>query len=149
MKTLMIISVLFISFAFHLAGQTYNKALADSLGADEFGMKQYVLVILKTGNYKPGGKEETDSLFQGHMDNINHLVKEGKMIVAGPLEKNDQHYRGIFILNVNTIDKAKKLLSTDPTIASNVFEAETYIWFGSAALPTYLKTHSLIEKQKH
>jgi hypothetical protein len=35
-----------------MPGQTpvsdYNKALADSLGADEYGMKWYVMVMLKS-----------------------------------------------------------------------------------------------------
>lgn len=30
----------------------YNKALADSSGADDYGMKMYVLVILKSGTNK-------------------------------------------------------------------------------------------------
>ena len=31
------------------SNQKYNKQLADSLDADEYGMKMYVLVILKSG----------------------------------------------------------------------------------------------------
>jgi len=44
---------LFCVIAFGVKAQgTYNKALADSLGADEYGMKMYTLVILKTGENK-------------------------------------------------------------------------------------------------
>lgn len=32
------------------AQATFDKALADSLGADQYGMKMYFLVILKTGS---------------------------------------------------------------------------------------------------
>ena len=55
----------------------YNKALADSLGADEYGMKMYVLVILKTGTVNIADKAITDSLFAGHMKNIQRLASEG------------------------------------------------------------------------
>jgi uncharacterized protein YciI len=116
----------------------YNKALADSLGADEYGMKMYVLVILKSGANKTQEKAKLDSLFSGHMQNIRRLAKEGKLVVAGPLEKNTKEYRGIFILNVKTIEEANVLLQTDPAVSAKIFDAELYSWYGSAALPMYL-----------
>jgi uncharacterized protein YciI len=116
----------------------YDKALADSLGADEYGMKKYVLVMLKTGPVTISDKNTTDSLFRGHMDNINQLVKTGKLVVAGPLQKNEKTYRGIFILNVKTLEEAKLLLAKDPAITSGMLDTEMFVWYGSAALPMYL-----------
>ena len=124
----------------------YDKRLADSLGSDEYGMKSYVFVILKTGSYQPSDKQLMDSLFRGHMDNINRLADMNKLVVAGPMEKNDKNYRGIFILNVKTTEEAKELLDTDPTIKNHIFEVELYGWYGSAALPLYLKSHERIAK---
>ena len=46
----------------------YDSTLAKSLGGDDYGMKMYVLVMLKTGPAK-FEKKNTDSLFQGHMAN--------------------------------------------------------------------------------
>src|SRR5215203_1618583 len=74
----------------------YDGKLADSLGGDDYGMKMYVLVILKTGP-ATFDKKKTDSLFIGHMSNIGRLARAGKLVVAGPLKKNDRTYRGIFI----------------------------------------------------
>lgn len=116
----------------------YDKALADSLGADDYGMKMYVLVILKSGSNKTTDKKITDSLFSGHMQNINRLVRDGKLVIAGPFGKNEKEYRGIFILNVKTSAEATALLDTDPAIKSKLLDAETYEWYGSAALPAYL-----------
>lgn len=127
----------------------YDKKLADSLGADEYGMKSYVLVILKTGSNDTKDKVQIDSLFKGHMTNIGRLAEEGKLIIAGPLFKNDKAYRGIFVLNVKTIEEASQLLITDPAIKEKLLDAELYTWYGSAALPVYLDTHKKIEKQKH
>ncbi len=127
----------------------YDKALAESLGGDDYGMKPYVLVILKTGSNTTADKETTNRLFRGHMDNIGRLVSEGKLIVAGPLQKNDQNYRGIFILNVKTTEEARLLLETDPAVKEKLLEAEVYGWYGSAALPEYLKAHEKIERKKH
>jgi uncharacterized protein YciI len=126
----------------------YDKLLADSLGGDDYGMKTYILVILKTGPNKIEDKKVLDSLFKGHMENIGRLAAIGKLIVAGPLVKNEKTYRGIFILNVKTIEEANVLLETDPTIKEKVLEAEVFKWYGSAALPTYLPNHEKVEKKK-
>lgn len=128
----------------------YDKALADSLGADEYGMKSYVLVILKTG---PEDKNITDkpmrdSLFQGHFSNMNKMAKEGQLIVAGPIGKNDKTYRGIFILNVKTVEEAQALAQTDPSIRAGIFAIECYPWYGSAVLPMYLNYTDNVEKIK-
>jgi uncharacterized protein YciI len=117
----------------------YEKALADSLGGDEYGMKSYFFVILKTGANKTTDKKLISESFRGHMDNINRLIKERKLIVAGPLEKNENSYRGIFILDkIKTIEEAKELLQTDPAIKNGLLAYEIFTWYGSAALPEYL-----------
>ena len=126
----------------------YDKKLADSLGGDDYGMKPYVLVLLKTGSNKTSDKVIIDSLFKGHMANINHLVDAGLLTVAGPLQKNEKSYRGIFILNVKTLEEANKLLVTDPAVKEKLLDPELYVWYGSAALPLYLKSHELVEKKK-
>src|SRR5688572_27543217 len=89
-------------------GTGYDAALAKELGGDEMGMKQYVLVILKTGPNDTSikGKERED-LFAGHMANIGRLADEKKLAVAGPFGKNDKTYRGLFILNVDTVEEAQ------------------------------------------
>ncbi|WP_346317844.1 YciI family protein [Chitinophaga sp. YIM B06452] len=127
---------------------TFNKALADSLGADQYGMKMYQLVILKTGSNTTTDKEKVNELFKGHMTNIGKLVKDGKLVVAGPLGKNDKQYRGIFILSVKTKEEAAALLETDPAIKEKLLDAEIYPWYGSAALPKYLEYHSQVEQAK-
>ena len=143
--------LLFISFCLSASSQTenpkYDKVLADSLGGDDYGMKTYILAILKTGPNKIEDKKTLDSLFKGHMDNIGRLAANGKLIVAGPLGKNEKTYRGIFVLNVKSIEEASVLLETDPTIKNKVLDAELFKWYGSAALPTYLPNHEKIEKK--
>lgn len=130
-----------------LYAQKYDAKLAGQLGADERGMKNYILAILKTGKYVPETKAERDSLFGGHFRNIEKLSNEGKLVVAGPFGKNKLQYRGLFILNVSTIEEANQLLLTDPTVKSGIFEVEVLSWYGSAALPVYLETHKRIEKK--
>lgn len=126
----------------------YNEKLAQSLNADERGMKKYVFCLLKTGSNTTTTKEETQKLFEGHMDNIGRLAKEGKLVVAGPFMKNDRNYRGIYIFNTSTIEEAKEFVATDPAVQSNLLEAELTLWYGSAALQETLKIHEKIDKTK-
>jgi len=124
----------------------YDADLARELGADDYGMKNYIFVILKTGDAEiddPAAKKE---MFKGHFANISKLAEQGKLIVAGPFGENDKAYRGIFILDVESKEEAKKLLNNDPTIANGIFDVELTPWYGSAALPTYLENHKKIEK---
>ncbi|MBB6612177.1 hypothetical protein H7F15_14095 [Pontibacter sp. Tf4] len=145
--TLAILCCLSFAASAQTQNPTYNKALADSLGADNYGMKQYVLVILKTGSNTTTDKEKLNQYFRGHMENIGRLAKEGKLVVAGPFGKNDKNYRGIFILDAKTIEEAQKLVETDPAVQAKIFDVELYPWYGSAALPVYLDTHSKISKE--
>jgi len=147
MNKLLIISLLLISpFIGFTQNPEYNKSLADSLGADDYGMKSYSLVMLKTGGSQIEDKAKVDSLFRGHLDNIGRLAEEGKIIVAGPLGKNEKNYRGIFIFDEPDKTKVAELLQTDPAIKAGLLAYDIYDWYGSAALPVYLETHSKIEK---
>lgn len=146
----MILSALMF-FNISVNSQTYNvdydSTLAKSLNADEFGMKKYVLVLLKKGTNTSIEKSVKDSLLNGHMKNINRLAENGSLVVSGPMGKNDS-YVGIFILNVQTYDEARKLLETDPTIKEKYFDADLFLWYGSAALQETLKIHKRIERIK-
>lgn len=145
-----VISFILLLTALQLFAQkqnpNYDAELAKSFGADDYGMKNYVLVILKTGSAVIDNKEKRDSLFAGHMANINRLVDEKKLIVAGPFGKNELKYRGLFIFDVTSIDEARKLVSSDPTVVAGIFDFELIPWYGSAALKEYLKTAEIISK---
>ncbi len=147
-----ILCFLFVAICLFVKAQkenpSYNKALADSLGADDYGMKKYVFIILKTGSNKATDKHFVDSMFDGHMKNIGRLAELGKLVVAGPmLAKNDKEYRGIFVLNTSSLDEAKQLLQSDPAIHSNLLEPEMYSWYCSAALPMFLPFHDKLKKK--
>lgn len=126
----------------------YDSTLAKKLDADDYGMKSYIFVILKTGSNATTDKAFIDSCFSGHMANIMRLVNEGKLVVAGPMGKNDNAYRGIFILNVKTIEEAQQIVQTDPAINSKLLDVDLYNWYGSAALSEYLESALKIGKYK-
>lgn len=127
----------------------FNKELAEKLGGDKYGMKSYFLVILKTGTNATTDKDFINESFKGHMVNINRLVENGKLIIAGPLGKNEHNYRGIFVLNnIKTIEEAKQLLQTDLAIKNGLLDFDIFTWYGSAAIPEYLPISDKIWKLK-
>lgn len=128
----------------------YDGSLANKLGADDYGMKSYIFVLLKTGQNKTTDKQLINESFKGHMENIDRLVKNGQLIVAGPFGKNDSNLRGLFILNnIATIEQAKAILQTDPAIENGLLEPLYYSWYGSAALAEYLPFSEKIWKKAH
>lgn len=127
----------------------YDAELAKKLGADERGMRSYVMCVLKTGP-KDGeikGKDRTD-IFNGHFANINRLADEGKLAVAGPFGKNAKAYRGLYIFNVATIEDAEKLVVLDPAVKAGVFTYELTPWYGTAALMATPELHKKLERPK-
>jgi len=143
--------LLFLAVSFFASAQDpnheYDSALAKQLGADDYGMKSYVLVILKTGPADIQDRELRDSLFLGHFANMRRLAEEKKLVVSGPLAANERDYRGIFIFDVGTTEEAEQLLKGDPTVVAGIFDTELYPWYGSAALPVYMETARKISKR--
>lgn len=146
-RLLPIALVLLATTAMGQDNPAYDKALADSMKGDQYGMKMYVLVMLKTGSATLP-KPASDSLFKTHFSNMEQMVADKKLVVAGPMAKNDKNYRGIFILDVKTIDEAKALLLNDGAVKGKLLDAEYFQWYGSAALRTYLPNHDKIQKSK-
>lgn len=124
----------------------FDQELADSFGADEYGMKSYSFVILKSGSVKVEDAEQKQALMRGHLANISRLADEGKLVVAGPFGKNDLNYRGLFILTTPSTEEARAMLETDPAIAAGVFDVEIIPWYGAAALGAYLEVQKKITR---
>lgn len=131
-----------------ISNENYDAELAIRVGADDYGMKSYVFVILKSGENKSTDKELRNKSFRGHLDNIRRLVDEDKLVIAGPFGNNDKDFRGLFILNVTTVKAAEALMATDPAISAGYLKAEMYEWYGSAAISEYLEASDKVWKTK-
>jgi uncharacterized protein YciI len=111
----------------------FDAALAERLGADENGMKKYVLAYLKSGPNRTQNSIESANIQRGHLENITRMVNEGTLVVAGPF-LDDGDIRGIYIFNVETVEEARVLTATDPAIQAGRLEMELHPWYGPAAL---------------
>lgn len=124
-----------------------DAELAGRLGADDYGMRHYVLVVLKTGpNRMPPGAER-DEMFRGHFANMKRLADEGKLALAGPFDGVDG-WRGLFVFAVSEIDEARQLAATDPVLAKGEMVAEFHKYYGPAALMLVRETHDRLAKKR-
>lgn len=124
----------------------YDAALAKSLGADERGMRPYVLVILKTGPNKVTDKEARSKMFQGHFANMERMAGEGKLVLAGPLDGVEGR-RGIFVFATPDIEQAKSYVATDPVIVNGEMVADYHKFYGSAGMMMLNEIHNKIQKK--
>jgi uncharacterized protein YciI len=128
------------------ASPAFDAALAETLGADEYGMRQYVLVILKTGPTPVPAGAARDEMFRGHFANMRRLAAEGKLALAGPLDGVDG-WRGLFILAVDDLAEAAALVATDPVVIHGEMIAEYHKYYGSAALMLVNETHEKVARK--
>ncbi|MBS1518984.1 MAG: hypothetical protein JSS91_12930 [Bacteroidetes bacterium] len=124
----------------------YDSVYASKLGADEYGMKQYVLAFLKSGKVRSESQEKAQELQMEHLRNITKMAEDGVLVLAGPF-MDDGEIRGIYIFDVKTIEEAQRLTETDPAIRAGVLEMELHPWYGSAALIELNKLHLKVQKK--
>ncbi len=123
----------------------YDAALAEACGADEYGMRQYVMAFLKRGPNRDRDSLAAANLQRAHLDNIGKLAEAGKLSLAGPF-LDDGELRGIYIFNVTTLEEAKALTETDPAIQAGSLVLELHPWYGSAALMKVNELHIKVAK---
>lgn len=124
----------------------FDKHLADSLGADEIGMKKYVMAFLKKGPNRNQDSATAAQLQAAHMKNIGRMADLGKLILAGPFMDNGE-VRGIYVFNVATVEEARELTASDPAIQAGRLVMELHPWYGSAALLLVNGLHNKVAKK--
>jgi len=127
------------------AAAQYDAELARSLGADERGMKSYVLVILKTGPIRVPEGEARSVMFKGHFANIERLARDKKLVFAGPLDGVDG-WRGMYVFNTGDIEIAKTWVALDPVITNGEMVGEYHKLYGSAGLMMVTDIHNRVKK---
>ena len=123
----------------------FDEVLAMKLGADEYGMAQYVMAFLKAGPNRSQDSTTRMELQAAHLANISRMADAGQLVLAGPfLDGGD--IKGIYIFAVESVEEAKELTSTDPAIQAGSLIMEMHPWYGSAALKQLTGIHNRIQK---
>jgi len=126
----------------------YDSAAASKYGADEYGMKKFVIAFLYKGPNRDIDSLEAAKLQNGHMENINRLAENRKLVLAGAFV-GDGDLRGIYVFDVGSIAEAQALTGSDPAIQAGSLRMDLKKWYGSAALMAINDIHSTLSKSNY
>ena len=128
--------------------EKFDSLRAAKLGADDYGMKPYVMALLYAGPNRETDSTKAAELQRAHLDNINRLAEEGTLVLAGPFygNENNPDLKGIYLFDVSSIEEAEALTKTDPAIQSGSLRMEMLHWYGTAALMEVNEIHGEIAK---
>ena len=129
------------------APPSYNAELAKELGADSYGMRQYVFAYLRKGPNRDLVPEAAAALQKAHLANITRLAKAGKLVLAGPF-MDDTDIRGIYVFAVESLEEAEQIANSDPAIQAGSLSLELHPWYGSAALMKVNELHVSLAKEE-
>ncbi len=124
----------------------FDSLMAVRLGADERGMKPYVMAFLKRGPNRGQDSITAANLQKAHLQNITRMAREGKLVMAGPF-MDDGELRGIYVFNVATLEEARALTETDPAVQAGRLVMELHPWYGPAALPLLTPLYRRLERK--
>ncbi|QSE98250.1 YciI family protein [Fulvivirga lutea] len=98
----------------------------DKEGNPPMEIVKYYFVELITNPDKPElPKAQVDSIQRAHMANISKMITDKKLVLAGPFENGG----GIFILKVESMEEAEKLVAQDPAISAGRLTTEIRPWY--------------------
>jgi uncharacterized protein YciI len=86
----------------------------------------YYFGILRRGpKWTAESTPAIQQLQQAHMDNIGKMARSGKLVLAGPFGGAGD-MAGIFVFKVDSLEDAKTLAATDPTVIAGRLVIEMY-----------------------
>ena len=129
MKSIFSLLVLLISFF------ALNSTFAqDDSSEPKYEMTTYYMAFLKKGpQWSPEITEETNKVQAAHLANIERLVEEGKMILAGPF-LDEWEVRGIFVYKVDSMEEAIALTKQDPAVIAGRLSLEVHPWYSAKGI---------------
>jgi uncharacterized protein YciI len=106
----------------------------DNSSEPKYEMTTYYMAFLKKGpRWSPEVTEETKKVQAAHRANIERLVEEGKMILAGHF-LDEWEVRGIFVYKVDSIEEAIELTKQDPAVIAGRLSLEVHPWYSAKSI---------------
>jgi uncharacterized protein YciI len=87
----------------------------------------YIGFLSRGEKWTPEKTPQTEELQKAHIANINKLADMKKLVVAGPFGDNGQ-LRGIFVFRVASLEEAKELAATDPSVQAGRLSIDMHPW---------------------
>jgi uncharacterized protein YciI len=70
--------------------------------------------------------DREEKIVHRHFRELQELLKEGKLILAGKTEGNDEKTFGIVILETDSEEEALAIMKSDPEVAEGIMKAELF-----------------------
>jgi len=87
----------------------------------------YLGFLSRGAKWTPEKTPATEELQKAHLANINKLAETKKLVVAGPFGGNGK-LRGIFVFRVDSLEEARKLAETDPSVQAGRLAIDMHPW---------------------
>ncbi len=127
-----ILSVLLFNSVLYAQNETSQafETFEYKSGDTTYVMKKYFLCLLYSGDNRGQDEKISTEIQEAHLNHISKLAEVGMLAIAGPMADNTD-LRGIFILNVPTLEMAQKLTNDDPAIKAGRLKAEIHPWWAA------------------
>jgi uncharacterized protein len=123
---LAVVIILFTAFTRKISTVQTFRTVTDTTPVYE--MKQYWLVLLFRGPQRSQDSTTAAKIQQAHMNNIDRLAAEGKIIMAGPMgDRGD--LRGIFIMDGKDSTEIASHIKVDSAIVTGRLRFEIHPWW--------------------
>ena len=118
-----------IIFGVAMFSASAQREFAVEEGDTTYTMKRYVFMLLDQGP-TPLDESTEKVLQEGHLNHLNMLAEQGKLILAGPFEGGKEH-KGLLIFDVETVEEALKLEGDDPKVEAGRLKMNAFYWWGA------------------
>ena len=86
----------------------------------------YILKLIPELLDENNWTEKENKIVQNHFENLQRLLKEGTLILAGKTDNMDETTFGIVILQTSTEKEARQLMLNDPTVKEGIITSELF-----------------------
>ncbi len=115
-------------------------------GAMEF--ESYQLILLRRRPDAPKLSDaDSEALQKKHLQHLTKMAEAGKMVAAGPFEKqDDESLRGLCLYHVATLEEARKLAEQDPAVVAGRLRVEAMTWWTQKGSLMFPVSEALVRK---
>ena len=116
----------FVAIAGSRSANSIAATIVDTTPTYE--MKQYWLVLLFSGSQRSQDTATAAKIQKAHINNIERLAAEGKIIMAGPMGDKGS-LRGIFIMDGKDSTEIASHIKVDSAILTGRLRFEIHPWW--------------------
>jgi len=129
MRKILCLLPVIISFVAIASSRSANSIAATIVDTTPtYEMKQYWLVLLFSGSQRSQDTATAAKIQKAHINNIERLAAEGKIIMAGPMGDKG-NLRGIFIMDGKDSTEIAGHIKIDSAIVTGRLRFEIHPWW--------------------